>query len=418
MFKQTHRLCPRAFSRKRKLDFPTLLLYLLNLRKASTQIELDAFFSAQQGDPFAGVRTVTKSALIQARQQLAWTAFRDLNHRGVTLFYEQAKEIRTWHGFRLCAVDGSQIVLPQTPDVIATFGEHVGKAGRASRAMGLASVCYDPLNKVVVDAMLEPAGTPELSCARAHLEHVQAGDLMLYDRNYNAFWFYALHRQRQLAFCARGKIKRDPFLAKFVASGTEQAQILLQPSAGARRLCRRYGVPSDALKLRLIRVDLPGEVEVLITNLLDEKRYNVSVFKELYHLRWGVEEGYKRIKQWVEIENFSGRSALSVRQDFHAQILSLNLTAWAMIAAQQQVDTRTQTHRYRYQVNFVHALSKMKHRLVLLIRRAGEDIVQLILETVQCIAVAAEPVRTGRSYPRKMPSQRNRRHYQNYKRAL
>jgi len=51
------------------------------------------------------------------------------------------------------------------------------------------------------------------------------------------------------------------------------------------------------IKLRLVRVDLPNEVEVLITNLMDTGLYEASLFKSLYHLRWGVEENYKRLKQ-------------------------------------------------------------------------------------------------------------------------
>ena len=50
--------------------------------------------------------------------------------------------------------------------------------------------------------------------------------------------------------------------------------------------------------------------------LMDEKALPASEFKELYHLRWGAEENYKRLKQWVEIENFSGKYALLVKQEF------------------------------------------------------------------------------------------------------
>jgi len=41
----------------------------------------------------------------------------------------------------------------------------------------------------------------------------------------------------------------------------------------------------------------------------------------------GAEENYKRLKQWVEIGEFSGKSVLSVKQDFYAKVLSTNLTA-------------------------------------------------------------------------------------------
>jgi IS4 transposase len=36
---------------------------------------------------------------------------------------------------------------------------------------------------------------------------------------------------------------------------------------------------------------------------MDCEAYEVDLFKELYYLRWGIEENYKRLKQWVEIEN-------------------------------------------------------------------------------------------------------------------
>ncbi len=45
---------------------------------------------------------------------------------------------------------------------------------------------------------------------------------------------------------------------------------------------------------------------------------------------------YKRLKQWVEIENFSGKSVLSIQQDFYAKIVASNLTALMEIAAQKK----------------------------------------------------------------------------------
>jgi hypothetical protein len=44
----------------------------------------------------------------------------------------------------------------------------------------------------------------------------------------------------------------------------------------------------------------------------------------------------------VEIENFSGKSALSVKQDFYAKIIASNLTSLMALAAQKEVDKKTQ----------------------------------------------------------------------------
>ena len=58
-------------------------------------------------------------------------------------------------------------------------------------------------------------------------------------------------------------------------------------------------------------------------------------------MRWGVEKNYKCLKQWIEIENFSGKSALSVNQGFYAKVLTSNLTAMVVNAAQKQIDKTT-----------------------------------------------------------------------------
>ncbi|MFK5950852.1 MAG: IS4 family transposase, partial [Methylococcales bacterium] len=59
-----------AFQRNRLLNFPTLFLYLLNLRKQSNQVELDQFFKIINNKNEA-TQHITKSDLFQARKQLS-----------------------------------------------------------------------------------------------------------------------------------------------------------------------------------------------------------------------------------------------------------------------------------------------------------------------------------------------------------
>jgi IS4 transposase len=49
------------------------------------------------------------------------------------------------------------------------------------------------------------------------------------------------------------------------------------------------------------------------------------VFAELYHRRWGIETDFRRLKQTLTLDNFSGRSVTAVKQDFHAAQLLKNL---------------------------------------------------------------------------------------------
>ena len=131
-----------------------------------------------------------------------------------------------------------------------------------------------------------------------------------------------------------------------------------------------------------------------------------------------IEENYKRLKQWVEIENFSGKSALSMKQDFYAKIVATNLTALMAMAAQKTIGKKTQHHQLNYQINFAQAVSKMKHRIVYLIRQSHSDITLFIKRTILYISQTIEAIRDGRSVPRRLKNLKNGIHFPAYKNTL
>jgi len=116
---------------------------------------------------------------------------------------------------------------------------------------------------------------------------------------------------------------------------------MLTPNCTSARQCRDYYLPDESIPVRLIRVVLKsGEIEVLITSLTDASAYPSRWVTKLYALHWGVEENYKREKQRLEIENFSGRSPWVVLQDFYAKNLAQNLAALFVFFAQWLADER------------------------------------------------------------------------------
>ncbi len=103
-----------------------------------------------------------------------------------------------------------------------------------------------------------------------------------------------------------------------------------------------------------------------------------GIFKSLYHLRWGVEENHKRLKQWLEIENFSDISVLSVQQDFYAKIVAANLTALVAIDVHDLIDKKTHNRKRKYQISYAQAPNKMKHRIVALLNSQSSVLKRLI----------------------------------------
>lgn len=167
-----------------------MIHYLLNFRKHANQVELDQFFKHLHEKNEAS-QHITKSAFFQARKHLSHTVFTELNQQLVTDIYKTKNNIKTWKGFRLCAVDGTSIRLPNEPDITDYFGLQKGKPNQTDCPMGMASVFYDVLNNIVIDSCIKPNNTSERDCAEKHLAFSSHKDLILYDRGYGFLVLYA-----------------------------------------------------------------------------------------------------------------------------------------------------------------------------------------------------------------------------------
>ena len=161
------------------------------------------------------------------------------------------------------------------------------------------------------------------------------------------------------------------------------------------------GLETQPIKLRLIRIELDtDEAEILITSLTDKDRYPYNIFSELYHRRWPVEEDYKTMKCWIEIENYSGKSVSSVYQDFYAKVFSKNLTSALSYPTRKAIKQADKNKKYEYQINFAQALSKTKDVIALLFNRPKEKVIHLIAQLHEIFIKTIEPIRPGRKFPR------------------
>jgi hypothetical protein len=260
---------------------------------------------------------------------------------------------------------------------------------------------FDPLNQITVDAIISPKNIGERQLAATHFLNLLEDDLVLLDRGYPAYWLFNLILSLGANFCARSHRQRWKINQQFLDSGEKEKVILLRKSQHSDKHCNEMGLDTKPLILRLIRVELDtGESEILITSLLDKNLYPHELFAELYHLRWPIEEDYKTMKQWIEIENFSGKSVLSIYQDFHAKVFTKNLTSVLAFPTRSAIEHKTHKARYKYKMNFAQTLSKVKDAIPLFFIRSAEQVLLLIHDLHEIIVKTLEPVRPGRKYPR------------------
>ncbi|MCP3876664.1 MAG: IS4 family transposase [Desulfobacteraceae bacterium] len=387
----------KDFSRQRKLPFHVLIAFLLNFVKGSYQDELDKFFQIIHRFDVAR-RVVSKAALTKARMKLKFEAFAELNLHMVNYFEKHFKP-RTWFGFRLLAIDGSTTRLPLTEAISQHFGVWNGRQGAPSPVARISQL-YDVLNKLTIDAIIKPKRFGERELAAQHLLKSMPKDLILLDRGYPAWWLFNMILSMNTDFCARVSCTKWKAVREFFYSGLSEKVIHLTIPSTSTAQCKEMELGTMPLKLRMVRIKNKGKVQILITSLIDTDRYPINIFQDLYHKRWPVEEDYKTIKCRMDMENFSGKSVLSVYQDFHAKIFVKNLVSIMTFPLKDALEKNGNHRAYEYQINFTQALSKSKGAIALLFHETGKKIRCLISDLQNIFQRTIEPIRPGRKYPR------------------
>ncbi len=398
-FIEKHRIKPTDFTRERSLPFHKVFLLLINFLTRSLQSELDNFFRVLLNKELP-VNEVTKGAFSLARKKLNYTAFVELDKTQIDYFYETA-DYATWHGFRLLGVDGSISRLPTSNEIMAKYGVHDTSETGTPITYARLSQAYDLLNNITIDAILSTYDNNEHALALQHSTVFEPNDLILYDRNYASFWMFSLLIHKQTKFCARLKVGSWKIAKQLAKSGMKELTTEIYPSKASKRKCKELGLSAAPISLRFICIELiTGEKEVLITNLLNTDLYPYDVFSGLYQLRWQVEESYKVMKSRLEIENFSGKSCLSIVQDFHAKIFSCNLTSILVNSTNDIVQKICKNRKRKYKTNFTQALNRMKNSIILLFCRDGYIVEQYLNELTKLFVANLEVVRIDRHFER------------------
>jgi len=412
-FMNKNRLSNKDFTRKRKLPFVSLVLFMINLIKQTLQKELTNFMELIKNKK----ENITKSAFSQSRLKLRPEAFIELNNTLVEEFYTD-NIIKKWKGFRLLAIDGSKLILPTHSK------ELMEKFGTLSSGMIIPqaqiSTCYDVLNEIILDSQLETIQINEMNQAVRHLEKLSKGDLIIFDRGYSATWFYYMIKLKELDFVNRIPKGFRKDAENFRLSNKEEDIIEVDiPPQKSRYGLQRHGLTKDKVepfKLRLVKVILDtGEVEVLATTLLDKEKYSLGIFRELYFKRWGIETNYNRLKSNIHVEEFSGLTEISIRQDFFANVLINNFQSIIALDSKEEMDKENKGKEYEYKINRNLSLGFMKDKIVEIL---ASDDPRYYDELKELFKMNPNPIRKGRKNPRKHQDKNRRKYFMNRKRAV
>jgi hypothetical protein len=363
----------------------------------------------------------TKQAFSKQRRKLKAMFFHDWNQVLTTNFYKHYEYIR-WNGFKLLAVDGSSVVLPDTEEIRIKYGYTTNQTNQGS-AIARICVLYDVLNQLGIKGLLHHYNSSEETVVLDVLEGENLeNSLLLFDRGYLSYWLIYELLQGNTHFVMRAANNANNLIKDFLAGSEQDITLDFFPPYSSLKKLRDAGrniSKRTSVKIRLVKIVLEtGETEVLVTNLYDMSCYTKEDLKEVYHLRWGIETYYGYLKEELQLGVFSGISPLCIEQDFAANLFLFNLQSIIEKQCEPYVNKVSSKRKYQYKVNKNISWASLKYRVVQLFIEEEPPKILRELETLFCRYL--EPIRPGRKYQREKKRKPNSKHYTltNYKRAL
>lgn len=377
------RLNKTAFTRQRSLGAKRILHMLLHRIYKALQLHLDNYYDK------IGESPVSKQALSKARKHL--------NPEYVRGFADMTAEIAAkddtmpnYGGMRLIAIDGSDIALENTPELKTEFG---CSGPKKDAVTALCSIAYGPLDHVIYDCRLDRYDKDERDLAKAHVARLKelglCGSLLLFDRWYPSAEFIGFLYENGFPFVMRVRRKWN------LEADLEKTQGWITAAHDGK------SYPVRVLKVKLST----GEAETLVTSL-NQKQLPIRKAGALYFERWKVETAYDLIKSKLQLENFSGKTKISVLQDFYATMYLANIAAFAAEEADEQISDADQGKKLKYhrQANRSRTIAKLRDIFLCLIMEPHADLRGAMLEKlIASIASYPVPVVPDRSPNRKPP---------------
>jgi len=416
-FVDNHKEKPGDFSRNRILDFPVVFMLILKKSIKSLQLILNELFIQK----LIG-STVSSSAYSQARKKFKHTAFIELNEGAVKIYYSDNK-IKRWNGYRVFGVDGSKIILPNTPEMRKEFGEikirnQQNKPMAESYASALFECCYDVLNHVAIKSTLAEGASSELTLATQMLkeqigpQEKQEKDLLIYDRAYGSYEFIAnlVHYKKDFVIRCKTNTFKSATKSLFAGYGSCSKIVKLKVPSDKRKALEQQGLLTE-ITVRFVSVVLnTGEIEVLITSLMDPSIKRAE-FKKLYFLRWGVEGFFSLVKGRLNLENFTGKSVESVKQDFWSTIFITNVETIFTEETEKEVNHNLKEYCLPKKINKAVSFNAIKNMAydIFFNDQNKEDAKEILIELFKTNMIVQ---RTDRDAPRDAISVRKSYNYQ------
>lgn len=242
-------------------------------------------------------------------------------------------------GYRLVAIDGSNMDVADEDDNINTFGYPGSRTGHAGYPQAQCAILVECASHAVFAANLGAYRASEWSICEPLLDSLDDSMLCLADRGFNGYkhWQVAMATGAQLLWrCASN---RKLPVVKMLSDGSYLSAIYPSDTLSTKK--RR--ATNAGITVRVIDYALPNAIMTnasapqnpryrLITTLLDDIKAPARELAALYHQRWEVEAVFDELKVHLRQNRrvLRSKTAALVRQEFYGWVLAHYAVRWLM----------------------------------------------------------------------------------------
>lgn len=354
-----------CFSRNRKFDLETLIKFILSLGSNSLGHEIGEFFEYKEGFP-------TVSAFVQQRKKLDYYALKYLFDE----FNKRSNLAPTlYKGYRLLAIDGSDLSLPYNPAEDNVIGNNHLSTLHLNAA-------FDVGSKQFVDAVVQK-GIKENECGAA-CELVDSLTeeypvIIMADRGYESYNLFAHIEERLFDYVIRVKdIQSNGMLSGMDLPDTETFDVTKQvvitrhstgPAAINPKKYKYFSkqnrfdfienskCPDYEMTIRFVRFKITEDTYESIATSLPEDLFSAEDLKEIYRRRWGIETGFREVKYILGLRAVHSKQENSILQEIYARLLMYNFSMCITV----KIPPKEKNLKYQLQVNFTQATNICLH---------------------------------------------------------
>lgn len=353
-----------AYSRSRKLPLDKMLRLILSMSGKDLKCEIMDFFNFNINLP-------SVSAFVQQRDKLSYKAFEQLFHN----FTDKTANLKLFHGFRLLAVDGSDIHTPTNREDAASF--YPGSNNQRPYNLFHLNAFYDLINHIYSDAVIQPSHSHNEHLAFTTMVDRNTSNLptiYIADRGFEAYNNLAHIQEAGQFYLIRVKditgngiisaidlSQTDEFDIKHTYTLTRKQTNETKADPNLKYLPHNVNfdfLPSRSRKhdplvtymipCRIVRIKISEDkYETLITNLPTDSFSDIQL-KELYSMRWGIETSFRELKYTVGLIYFHSKKTEGIFQEIFAKLTMYNF--YELIVS--CVVFSKKERKYQYHVNF------------------------------------------------------------------